>query len=533
MAFISSGVLVKSPTTLWSGTTDDPSWPAALSTSDAESLIAAHAYAFMYQSQPWIATVVNKLAKAHARLPLKVYERSDRGRLDGSQSPYGRLLRSPSRTMAPKLFWLWVASTVEIEGEAFLYKDRNQLGVPVGLRPVHPTKVVNRRDPGTSEMLWFIRNGGAETPVRRSDLVHFRTFAPGTVHRGMSALEPLRSTLENEYGARRANNALWRRGASPSVTLRHPGRLKNQNVLDKLRDQWNETHGGVDNWAKPLILEEGMEADFHPNDLEALEFIDSRKLNREEVCAVYDVPPPVVHILDRATFSNITEQMRSMYRDTMAPRLAVFESVLDHELRDGRMGERRDPDFGDDYYAEHLMDEVLRGAFEARVQAMAQAIQTGQMTPAEARELENRPYVEGSDVLFVNGAVVPVSEAAGTGEAAAAPTARELAEILQKLYLSVGTVVTIDEARRLMATAGLELGPTPPSGDDAPDPVETRAAALGLVMGRLSRAQDLSAVDPVALIRGLDAESAHRTLKALEASSTVAELRAVVKGTLS
>jgi hypothetical protein len=31
----------------------------------------------------------------------------------------------------------------------------------------------------------------------------------------------------------------------------------------------------------------------------------------EEVCAAYDVPPPVVHILDHATFSNITEQLRS------------------------------------------------------------------------------------------------------------------------------------------------------------------------------------------------------------------------------
>ena len=53
---------------------------------------------------------------------------------------------------------------------------------------------------------------------------------------------------------------------------------------------------------------------------EEAQYIETRKLNREEVCAAYDVPPPVVHILDRATFSNITEQMRSMYRDTMGGR---------------------------------------------------------------------------------------------------------------------------------------------------------------------------------------------------------------------
>jgi phage portal protein BeeE len=60
---------------------------------------------------------------------------------------------------------------------------------------------------------------------------------------------------------------------------------------------------------------------------EEAQYIETRKLNREEVCAAYDVPPPVVHILDRATFSNITEQMRSMYRDTMAPRLNGFEAI--------------------------------------------------------------------------------------------------------------------------------------------------------------------------------------------------------------
>jgi HK97 family phage portal protein len=92
---------------------------------------------------------------------------------------------------------------------------------------------------------------------------------------------------------------------------------------------------------------------------EEAQYIETRKLNREEVCAVYDVPPPVVHILDRATFSNITEQMRSMYRDTMAPRLGLYESVLDTQLR---------PDFDPrgDLYAEFLMDEVLRGSFEQR-----------------------------------------------------------------------------------------------------------------------------------------------------------------------
>jgi HK97 family phage portal protein len=115
-----------------------------------------------------------------------------------------------------------------------------------------------------------------------------------------------------------------------------------------------------------------------------MQYIESRKVSREEACGMYDVPPPVVQILDRATFSNITEQMRSQYRDTMAPRLKLDESVIDAQLR---------PDFDPQgvQYAEFLMDEVLRGAFEQRAAANQSAIFSGQRTPNEARRQDNLP----------------------------------------------------------------------------------------------------------------------------------------------
>src|SRR5206468_4129004 len=151
-----------------------------------------------------------------------------------------------------------------------------------------------------------------------------------------------------------------------------------------------------------VVLEEGMTPNKLSLSAEEAQYIETRKLNREEVCAAYDVPPPVVHILDRATFSNITEQMRSMYRDTMAPRLGLYESVLDAQLR---------PDFDPrgDLYAEFLMDEVLRGDFEQRAAAYETMTRIGGMTPAEVRRAENLPYLgDVTDQLYVNAATVPL-----------------------------------------------------------------------------------------------------------------------------
>jgi len=493
----------------------------------------------MYKRQLWVNILVSKLGNAQARLPLKVYERLPAGdRLEAPESAYARLLANPHPLFPAKFFWLWVASTIELHGEAFLVKRRDRGGTPTSLDPIHPANVFRDVDRETGVAQWSMARNitGPRTTVAREDLVHFKNFNSLSSYRGLSKLEPLRATLESEAGIRVANNGMWRRGGRPAVTLKHPGQLKSQEVLDHLRDQWNEMHAGVDNWGKPLIMEEGMEAVFHPLSSDALEYVESRKLNREEVCAAFDVPPPVVHILDNATFSNITEQMRSMYRDTVAPRLAQFESTLEHDLRDGRFGRDVEPDFGDELYAEHLMDEVLRGAFEVRVASIAQGIQTGQLTPNEGRAMENRPRVDGGDTLFVNGAVVPLSEAAGaTVDGGVATTPREIAELLQKLYLSVGVVITAAEARRLVARTGLELDADGLPELMAPEPPALVAGVEGraLLMGRLSRQDDIAAVDPIALVKGVNADMALAALRALDAvasdGGSVTDLRSRIK----
>jgi HK97 family phage portal protein len=477
----SRGALIKAPTTVWEGTT--AAIPASISDAWRHT-----GYAAIYGRQLWVAVLVNKLARATARLPLKVYERAERGRPEARGHPYAALLAKPNPGIPPFVFWQWTKSTLELHGEAFLVKVRDRGGRPVALRPLHPTKVHDQVDQETGRVVWSV--GPQRVPVNRWDLVHLRHFSPNSAHRGMSPLEPLRSTLENEDGARRANSAIWRNGSRPSVALKHPGQLS-ENAQRNLRASWQATYGGVDNWGVPAVLEEGMEAQLLTLTAEELQYVEARKLNREEVCAIFDVPPPVVHILDRATFSNITEQMRSMYRDTMAPQLQLIESTLETELRDGRMGRDVEPDFGDAVYAEFLLDGVLRGDFEARTDSYTKAISSGYMTPAEVRELENLPFREGSDQLLVNSAVVPL-EPSGMSPMV-------LAQALQRIYLSVGKVITAEEAREILNRGGAGLTPGLPDGLGTLDDADVRT-----LMGRLSRPETLDDVDPAALTRGLN-----------------------------
>ena len=372
------------------------------------------AYGALYRKQLWVATAVRKLAFGTARMPLDVKRHGQGTDQVPETGGLADLLRHPNEHLDPLRLWLWTSSTYDVYGEAFWFKARDKSGRVRELHPMHPTNVIVRRDPDTGELFYIyssgVRNVSLLPPIPAADVVPFMGYNPDDLVRGMSVLEPLRDTLLNEDAARRATASWWQRGARPSVALKHPGSLS-EPAQERLRKTWDSQHAGADLMGGTAILEEGMEAQIVQLNAEEMQYIETRKLNREEVCAAYDVPPPVLHILDHATYSNITEQLRSMYRDTMAPRFTLFEAALDHHLV---------PDFdkSGEVFTRFNMDDVLRGDFEVRATSVATLISNGVLMPSEGRPMFGLSEAgdEGKQ-LYGNAALVPLgSSIRGTQE---------------------------------------------------------------------------------------------------------------------
>jgi HK97 family phage portal protein len=489
VVFLSGGVArgTASPP-VFGGTDDNVVGRVLVAPSEGIQLTTAFAtYGKLYERQLWVSTLVNKLAFGTARLPFKVRIRTDKGREDARDSDFGKLMRAPNPSMDPFFFWLWTSSTYDVCGEAIWVKIRPRPGAaPTQLWPMHPTNISTERD--DKGLLWYVWRFTQDRELRwpQHDVVHFKTYNPKTTVRGLSRLEPLRATLLNEDAIRRAQAAFWKNGARPSVLLEHPKELSEEAAV-RVKASWQSMHAGIDSWGKTAVLEEGMKPHVVQLSSEEMQMIESRKVNREEACALYDVPPPVVQILDRATFSNITENMRSQYRDTQAPRLGLFESAIEHQLR---------PDFDPTgaLYGEFLMDEVLRGDFETRQAALRNA---DYMTIAEKREIENLPFVEGTDRIFLNAAVVPMS-APAEGDAPAAPPFQTVG---LPALIEAG-VLTEQDARNLLGIDGTAPGiPVAPESAPAGGNKTQRT-----VMGRLSRVAEVKDVDAVKLVDGLTEE---------------------------
>ncbi|WP_269939020.1 phage portal protein [Arthrobacter sp. HY1533] len=362
-------------------------------------------YGALYKAQLWVGVVVRKRAMATARMPFDVLKQGKGILKSAEDGALTALMQDPNPEMSGFDLWRWTSSTRDIFGESFWRKVRGPNNEVRELWPMHPANVIVRRN--KDGQLEYVYAPGGQTaeamkPLPAEDVVVFTAYNPDTVARGLSNLEALRMTLLNEDASRRATASFWRKGARPSMILTHPNSLS-EPAQKRLKTQAEASMGGAENTGSVSLFEEGIVPHIMQLNMEEMQYVESRRLNREEVCAAYDISPLVVHILDHATFSNVTEQLRSQYRDTMAPWFTELEAAVNRQLV---------PDFyprtGDTRVVTRFnMDDVLRGDYETRSTAATTMRQGGITTGNEARVIMGLEPIKdpNMDVVFANSAL--------------------------------------------------------------------------------------------------------------------------------
>jgi len=136
-------------------------------------------------------------------------------------------------------------------------------------------------------------------------------------------------------------------------------------------------------------------------DPEKGQMTEARRLQIEEIGRVFSLPPVFVGDLTHGTFSNTEQQDLQLVKHVIAHWAKAFEEECNLKIF-GAQNNRR--------YVEHSLDALMRGDFKSRIEGLARGIQTAQITPDEARALENRqPYANGvGSTPLIQGATVPL-----------------------------------------------------------------------------------------------------------------------------
>lgn len=345
-------------------------------------------YEELYRTQPWVQIVVNKLAKTTGRLPLKVYRNPDEpGERERVRTgPLASLLMLPSERLGTGEFVRMIVSNVALHGNFVAVKWRPRPGIPPQRLLCSSFAYWDVVSDGEGNTWYTYRPArGPVIPFRPEEVLHFAWWKPGPGLKAPSPMEALRRTLMMEDATQRAAIASFENGMRQAGFFAAKGTIPPAQ-FDRIRAQLSEKYGGPDNAMSVVLLDNDIDWKRMSNDAQESELVNLRKLTREEVAAVLDVPPPVIGILDRATFSNITEQHLMLYQDTVEPWTDMIQEVFAVQLVGGEPlmeGEYAEFDFG----------AVLAGDPVKQTDTLVKAVGGPFMTPNEARALKNLPPI--------------------------------------------------------------------------------------------------------------------------------------------
>ncbi len=363
---------------------------------------------------------VRVLAESVASLPLIVYRREGRSKRRAENHQLYPLLHDlPNPEMTSIELRETLMGHLALWGNAYCEVQRDRGGRVMGLWPLRPDRVEVQRDWG-GELIYQVMIGDPlehnpeQVTLPKRLVMHLRGLGYDGV-KGYSPIAMARQAIglalaTEEFGARFFGN-----GARPGAVLEHPGVLGDK-AHDRLKNSWNMRHQGLDNAHRIAILEEGMklhEVGIPPEDAQ---FLETRKFQVSEIARLFRVPPHMLADLERSTNNNIEHQGLEFVMHTLRPWLVRWEQAIKRDLLT--------PAERTTYYAEHLIDGLLRGDIQARYASYAQGRQNGWLSANDIREMENLNPVDGGDVYLVPLNMIPAEQAAagtaGVGEPAPA-----------------------------------------------------------------------------------------------------------------
>jgi HK97 family phage portal protein len=128
-----------------------------------------------------------------------------------------------------------------------------------------------------------------------------------------------------KYGAKFFGN-----GARPAGILTLPNAMEDK-AVDTLRRSWAEAHGG-ENQFKVAVLEQGVKYEKIAATPEEGQMLETRKYEREEICAIFGVPAHMVCAQEKGGKSNVEQSSIEFVLYCLHPWLNRIEQELERKL---------------------------------------------------------------------------------------------------------------------------------------------------------------------------------------------------------
>jgi HK97 family phage portal protein len=376
-----------------------------------------------------VLSSVKVLANDIAKMPLILHETSVVGghqrRQPAISDPLYSILKDiPNRWQTSYQLRWFLASQLIMKGACYCQKITDQKGDVVELVPLNAWNMDIKwdysggpnpqRDQRTGKVVpvlcWHYMDGHSVVQkFYQEDLWHVTSHniegigveGASLIALGKEAISVL--IAAEETAGRQFANGLGMGGFISFPVDGGPDESQAQNVVDRLKKDFS----GSQNAGKFTIIPHGGKWEKMTFNAQESQLLESRKWNEETVARLFGGAPLVVKLglgAQNSTYASSSAFLDEYFNTSLLPYTTAFEQSIQRDLiQKAERGKK---------YAKHNADIILRGSPDERAKTNAALINSMQLTPNEARAIEDRDYIEGGDVLVAaaNSCIFDIAE---------------------------------------------------------------------------------------------------------------------------
>ncbi len=351
---------------------DDPASGGAISSQTAMAISTVYA-------------CVRIISGTLAQLPLVVFERTeDGGKERASGHPLFEVLHTqPNVRQTSFQFREMMMGHALLRGNGYAEIIPGARGFADQLVPLNPDRMKpSLANDGTIHYDYRRPDGRTQTFLQ-DEIFHLANFSDD----GISGLSTVRLARDS-FGLARASEQYGSRFFSenqvPSGLLKMAGHLSDEGRL-RLKEDWKQHQGGH----STAVLEDGLEFQAMAMSNEDSQFLETRMFQVEEIASWFGVPLSLLQHTEKSTSwgTGIAQLTLGFVIFTMQPWFTRWEQEIQQDLI-------LDPDR---FFAEFVVEGLLKGDPETRSKFYNIMIRTGIYTRNEVRKLENLNPLDGLD----------------------------------------------------------------------------------------------------------------------------------------
>lgn len=280
-----------------------------------------------------------------------------------------------------------------IFGDAYWWIERARNGKPIRAMRLHPAFVeIKTRGGKVSEYRYSV---GMETrDVKKYNperVIHFKLDDPASDLYGLSLLESLEGIVAVDLNAIKFNGKFFENSAQTGTVFSL--KATDAGEIERNREYLEQNYVGTDNAHKPLLLEGDVTVQKSVSTPQEMQFIEGRKMLREEMLEVLDVPKEKLGITEDSNRSTGKESDNTFRQEAIAP----LQSIVEEEVNNGLILEMFK---WDDIVFTH--NEVSTRDSLEMMKLLAESERMGVLSINEIRDRQfGLPGIEGGNEHFV------------------------------------------------------------------------------------------------------------------------------------